>query len=139
LVSGLLLALLTLLLFHVLLPLLSRDVKEIFNNNPLVFWLFIWLFVICLGGYVAARRGKTTGWTNSLVVGLLAELYVASQLLQGTSLLEMMEEAGPNWARLTALALTIPAAVVGGILWEESSKRQPHGDDQSEAASPAED
>jgi hypothetical protein len=32
--------------------------------------LLIWLLALCLGGYVAARMGKTTGWTNSLVVGL---------------------------------------------------------------------
>ena len=101
--------------------------------------LLVWFFAISVGGYYAARRGKTTGWTNSLVVGLLAELYLAARLLKGTSLVEMMDDAGPNMSRLVALALTIPAAVVGGILWENSCKRRPPGDDQSEAASPAED
>ena len=34
--------------------------------------LFVWLIAVCLGGYVAARLGRTTGWTNSLVVGVIA-------------------------------------------------------------------
>ncbi len=45
--------------------------------------LLIWLFAICLGGYAAARLGKTTGWTNSLVVGLLAEFFVVARLPRG--------------------------------------------------------
>ena len=43
--------------------------------------VFIWLFAICLGGYFAARLGKTTGWTNSLVVGVFAELFVVAVAL----------------------------------------------------------
>lgn len=113
------------LLIGLLVPLLHRSelLKEMFNKTVPVAGLVWWLFVICLGGYVAARRGKTTGWTNSLVVGLLAEWYMAARLFKGTTLLEMMDDAGLNWRRLMALALTIPVAVVGGILWENSCKR----------------
>ena len=101
--------------------------------------LLVWFFAISVGGYYAARRGKTTGWTNSLVVGLLAELYLAENYLRGTSLFEMMDDAGPNMSRLVTLALTIPAAIVGGILWEIRYKRQAPDADESEAVSLAED
>ena len=123
--SGLCIVGLTLLFLFLCVLIHNRNdlVEEMFNKAMPVVSLVWWFFAICLGGYVAARRGKTTGWTNSLVVGLLAEWYMAARLLKGTSVLEMMDDAGPNWRRLTALALTIPAAIVGGILWENRCKR----------------
>ena len=135
--------LVSLLCMFVLMPFIALVLNEwlelISNETAGIIKLLAWFVAISIGGYCAARQGKTTGWTNALVVGLLAEWYMAARLLKGTSLLEMMDDAGPNWSRLVALALTIPAAIVGGILWENSCKGQPPGDDQSEAASPAED
>ena len=129
-------------MFVLVLPIslvLNTWLELISNETERIIKLPVWLFAISVGGYYAARRGKTTGWTNSLVVGLLAEWYLAARLLKGTSLLEMMDDAGPNWRRLVALALTIPAAIVGGILWENRYKRQAPGADESEAASLDED
>ena len=102
--------------------------------------LLVWLFAICLGGYVAARLGKTTGWTNSLVVGLLAELFVVSRLPKGglvdkgffDPFLEIMNDPGANWRPLVQLALTIPAAILGGLIWENTGGAQPSGKGQSD-------
>ena len=55
------------------LKLLPRNVEEII-------FACMWLFALGLGGYWAARRGRTTGWTNSLVVGIFAQLFVVGQL-----------------------------------------------------------
>jgi peptidoglycan/LPS O-acetylase OafA/YrhL len=89
--------------------------------------LFIWFFGICVGGYYAARRGKSPWWRNSVTVGGLAELFVAAQLPKGTSvsemltsLVEMIKNPGPHWRQLVMLGLTIPVAILGGYLWEST-------------------
>ena len=113
--------------------------KLISNDTERIIGLFVWLFAICVGGYFAARQGRTTGWSNSLAVGVLAELFVAARLSDGTSFLEMMDDPGPNWRRLVALGLTIPAAIVGGIVWEKTCRLDQAGDsEQSESFSEAE-
>ncbi len=105
--------------------------------------LLIWLLAICLGGYVAARLGKTTGWTNALVVGLLAELFVIARLPTGgpekdffDPFREMMKDPGANWRPLVQLALTIPAAILGGLIWEKTGGVQSSGKGQPEVANP---
>jgi len=101
------------------------------NETERVVVLFAGFFAICLGGYMAARLGKTTGWTNSLVVGLLAEFFVASRLPnEGPDELfvdqlkkmmnEMMNDPGAHWRPLVLLALTIPAAILGGVIWQRT-------------------
>jgi len=101
--------------------------------------LLIRLLAICLGGYVAARLGKTTGWTNSLVVGVLAEFFVISRLPRGGAdkdflepFLEMMNDPAAHWRQLVYLVLTIPAAVLGGVIWEKTGGGQPSGKGPSE-------
>ena len=93
--------------------------------------LFMWLIAICLGGYVAARLGKTTGWSNSLVVGVIAVLMVWARLpnegLDKTywdPFLEIMKDPGAHWQNLTRLALTIPVAILGGVIWEKTGRVQ---------------
>jgi hypothetical protein len=120
------------------LGLISNETERVLN-------LFIWLFAICLGGYVAARLGKTTGWTNALVVGLLAEIFVAARLLNEEPdkgflhpLLELMNDPGAHWRLLVQLALTIPAAILGGVIWEKTGGVQPSGKGQSEAINTSE-
>ena len=116
------------------------------NETERVLILLVWLFAICLGGYVAARLGKTTGWTNSLVVGLLAEIFLVARLPTGTRpdrtfldpLLELMENPGAHWPRLVALALTIPAAILGGVIWEKTGGVQSSGKQESKDVSKGE-
>jgi len=92
--------------------------------------LFVWLLAICLGGYYAARRGQPAGWRNSLAVGVLAELFVFARLtkqhddivsptLFGT-LFELINDPGANWRPLISLALTIPVAILGGVIWAKT-------------------
>ena len=100
------------------------------NETTGVLTLFLWLFAICFGGYVAARLGKTTGWTNSLVVGVLAEFFVFSRLPKGepdqpfrTSLdpfLDIVKDPGTHWRLLLLLGLTIPVAILGGVIWAKT-------------------
>ena len=49
--------------------------------NYTILFLLTCLLVLCFGGYHAARLGRTTGWTNSLVVGMFAESFLLARLL----------------------------------------------------------
>jgi hypothetical protein len=124
-----------------LLPLLERSelFAEIFNKAAPVLLVVGWLFAICLGGYYAARQGKTTGWTNSLVVGLLAECYLVVPRLVETSFPKMLVKPIPDSEQLKFLALTIPAALVGGIVSEKTCglKEAGGGNERSEPVSDA--
>jgi len=116
------------------------------NETEQVVQLFIWCFAVCLGGYYAARRGKPTGWINSLAVGVLAELYVLAPLLEGKpgrgglagSLLDIINDPGAHWRRLLLLGLTIPVAILGGVIWEKTRGLQSATKEQSEQVSKAE-
>ena len=103
--------------------------------------LIIWLFAVCLGGYAAARLGRVTGWTNSLVVGVLAEFFVIARLPKGGPdqdllgpFIDMLNDPGANWRPLVQVALTIPAAILGGIIWEKTGG-QSSGKGESESVS----
>ncbi|HBI44530.1 MAG TPA: hypothetical protein DDY78_17015 [Planctomycetales bacterium] len=105
----------------------NRWLGVISNETERVIILVVWLFAVCLGGYVAARLGKTTGWANSLLVGLLAEFLVYSQIPKGgldqtllDPFLAIMNDPGAHWRVLVELALTIPVAILGGIIWEKT-------------------
>ena len=118
------------------------------NETERVLTLFIWLFAICLGGYVAARLGKTTGWTNSLVVGVLAEFFVFTRLPKGepdqpfrTSLdpfLDIVKDPGAHWRLLLLLGLTIPVAILGGVIWAKTSGVHSSGKEESKDVSKGE-
>lgn len=89
--------------------------------------VFVWLFAVCFAGYVAARLGKTTSWTNSLVVGLIAAFVVYTRLPKGGEgqilldpLLETIKDPATHWLRLVWLGLTIPVAILGGIIWQKT-------------------
>jgi hypothetical protein len=105
----------------------------------------LWLCGVCLGGYFAARFGKTTGWTNSLVVGLIAEFVVYNQVPKGSPeqsvvdpLLDLMKDPSGHWRILVALALTMPAAILGGVLWENTGGVLPVATEESEKLTRAE-
>jgi hypothetical protein len=108
----------------------------------------MWSAALCFGGYVAARLGRTTGWTNSLVVGLFAVIFLLARLLDQLiepdwplekplaywgrlpgrlfdHLIEMLQEPLVHWVQLAALVLAIPAAVLGGFLWQWSHPTLP--------------
>jgi len=125
---------------------LSEWLQLISTDTERIIALFVWLFAICVGGYVAARQGRTTGWTNSLVVGVFGVLFMAAQLANRVpnktywdAFLEVMSDPGAHWRVFVALALTIPVAVLGGIVWEKTRRLDRLGDnEQSEPASEAE-
>lgn len=41
----------------------------------------MWFLALFFGGYHAARLGRTTGWSNSLIVGIFAESFLFASLL----------------------------------------------------------
>lgn len=83
---------------------------------------FNWLIGLVVGGYVAARRGRTTGWSNSLVVGVFAQLVLVGQLTDGAGMGEwekfqdLLDSPKTEWPKLMAIVLTIPAALLGGYV-----------------------
>jgi hypothetical protein len=106
---------------------LNRWLGLISHETERVVFLVSLLVAVCLGGYVAARLGKNTGWTNSLMVGLFAELVVFSRVLKGRPdqtfldpLFDVVNDPGAHWAVLVELALTIPVAILGGIIWQKT-------------------
>jgi hypothetical protein len=99
----------------------------------------VWLLGASLGGYAAARFGKTTGWTNSLIVGLIAEFLIYAQVPKGSPdqtmldpLLDLVKSPNGHWRVLAALALTIPAAIFGGVIWEYSGGAPSSAKEESE-------
>ena len=81
--------------------------------------------MFALEGYVAARRGRTTGWTNSLVVGVFAEIFVAGELNHdeiSQMLAEITKDPAAHWVALVQLICTIPAALIGGIVWQGTNR-----------------
>ncbi len=102
---------------------------------------FVWFFAVSFGGYVAARLGKTTGWTNSAFVGLLAEFVIYSKFAKGGAdltfwepVVELIKDPGTHWPRLVGLGLTIPVAILGGILWQKTGGLQLSDSDQGQSA-----
>jgi putative membrane protein (TIGR04086 family) len=122
---------------------LNKWLGLISNETERVMIVFIWFLAVCLGGYVAARLGKTTGWTNSLIVGLIAEFLVYSHVPKDPGrthptsldpLLDIINDPGAHWPILVELALTIPVAILGGVIWEKTGGAQSSGKRQSESA-----
>jgi putative membrane protein (TIGR04086 family) len=119
---------------------LTNWLGVISSETEQVVQLFIWLIAVGLGGYYAARHGKPTGWINSLAVGVLAELYVFAPLLDGKpgrgglvgSLLDIINDPGAHWRRLLLLGLTIPVAILGGVIWEKTRGVQSATQEQAE-------
>ena len=91
---------------------LNNWLGRISNETERVLIFVVYFLGICVGGYVAAPLGKTTGWTNSLVVGLLAEICVAGSLFQRTKpdatyfspFMEMMNDPGGPLAGYRSVA-----------------------------------
>ncbi len=59
--------------------LLAKFLKLIDPSQEANAVYFVWLVALAIGGYVAARRGKTTGGSNALVVGVFAQLLIVGQ------------------------------------------------------------
>jgi hypothetical protein len=125
------------LVFNEWLGLMSNEVERIII-------VFIWFLAVSLGGYVAARLGRTTGWTNALIVGLLAEFFLFAQIRKAARLdeatdhgflapiLDMMKDLGTHWRALVELALTIPIAIIGGLIWQTTGGARSPGQVPSE-------
>ena len=85
----------------------------------------MWVIAMIVGGYVAARRGRTTGWSNALVVGIFGLLFALGQLGENVRLAEVLERAwrepGAHWSQPASIVVTVPAAVQGGLMWSRET------------------
>jgi len=119
-----------LLIFSIVWLLCLKDVVPAAAISSLK--LLSWFFALGLGGYAAVWKRKLTmnaNWTSALVVGLLAELYLlanlpASPKTNAITLVERISDrvselvSNPaiHWIMIIMLALSIPAAILGGAL-----------------------
>ena len=87
-----------------------ENLKAIQSN---VFLKFVGLlgttFSTALGGYVAAKLSKPNGAINALTVGLLS-------LTLGIALALLAPNLSPNWKVILGIIVTVPAAIIGGIV-----------------------
>jgi hypothetical protein len=72
------------------------------------------LLATALGGYVAAKVASVAPLLNAACVGLFD--IILGILLIGDA---------PLWFSIIALLLTLPAAIMGGMLWRRAAPRQP--------------
>lgn len=85
--------------------------------------LIVWLLAVLAGGYFAANLGKTVGWSNSLLVGCFAFAFI---LIRGWNRIELTGGLGypfESWRLIAACLLTIPAAILGGVLWVRTRRQ----------------
>ena len=139
----------------VLMSLFGLDLIPVKAQNGL--GLLMGFLCLSLGGYIAARLGRTTGWTNSLIVGIFFVIFLLAMLLDKIiepdfgltyifsekliaiyekpwaywgrlpgrlfdQLIEMLQEPLTNWEQLAGLVFAIPAAVLGGFLWQSMNR-----------------
>ena len=87
---------------------------------------YSWLIAVSVGGYFACRQAKTSPWVNWAIFAVLLELLVVGEIpTANKSLSELYPNADPatvQWHYRTMLMLTIPAALLGGVLWARSNK-----------------
>ncbi len=124
--EGCLAAWLMLVAFMVLVSFVHANFGWLDPEYQSLLFYFEWLLATAVGGYVAARRGKKTGWTNSLLVGIFAQFVIVGQVVDKQDMLaalsDLLVDPSESWPKLMAILLTIPAAVAGGLAW--SRKRQ---------------
>ena len=71
------------------------------------------LMATALGGFVAAKAAIVAPLLNAACVGLF-DLVLGILLIGDT----------PLWFSVIALLLTLPAAIMGGVLWRRAAPRQ---------------
>lgn len=88
---------------------------------------YSWLFAVCVGGYFGCRQAKVAAWLNWTIFAVLLELLVVTQIREANKTLgELYPNADPatiQWHYPTMLGLTIPAALIGAVIWVFTRKR----------------
>jgi hypothetical protein len=85
------------------------------------------LIAVCAGGYFGCRQAKASPWVNWTIFAVVSELLVVSEIRDAnTTLIELypnLDPAAIQWHYETLLVLTIPAALIGALIWVFTSKR----------------
>ena len=93
----------------ILLPAELLGLLELIPVSSQLLGQLMWFAALCFGGYYAAQLGRTTGWTNSLIVGMFAESFLLANLLdklikpdwpEFTPFLAIFEKPLAYWGRL---------------------------------------
>jgi hypothetical protein len=98
---------------------IPMDRLEAELNSLTWFWVLGLLLGFCgsvFGGYVAAWMGRDFPLRHAIAAGSVS-------LLFGMVPSFFWENMGPMWATVAGLALTLPAALLGGYLRGPRSKR----------------
>jgi hypothetical protein len=89
-------------------------IESTFQQVPYLLLLgALGLLATALGGFVAAKVAVVAPLLNAACVGLF-------DLILGIVLIG----DGPLWFSVIALLLTLPAAIMGGVVWRRAATRQ---------------
>ena len=102
---------------------MDKDYDRVKNYVALVSWPI----AMCVGGYYACKKGKTTGTTNAMVTGILGEIVLLSAMsVRGMTATDQIRAAlldpGKHWIGIALAILTVPCAWLGGSLWARTSR-----------------
>lgn len=86
----------------------------------------IWMAALVLGGYAASWKAAFGGtrrrkWSSALTVGILTEILILAIHLQSrTTSSRGMFDLSTTWHAIALALVTIPAALLGGLIWEKT-------------------
>ena len=89
----------------------------------------LWLFGILIGGFVAARRSTNGSYKAPLYLGLLATFFIVVRLPHQDhddatdALFVVLKNPAANWRHFVGLTLTVPTALLGGLVAHLLSSR----------------
>jgi len=111
----------------VFLVLLAFEIALLALDLKLNLKTYSWLIAVCVGGYFGCRQAKASPWLNWTIFAVILESLVVSQIPDANKTLsELYPNADPGtiqWHYPTMLGLTIPAALIGAIIWVFTTKR----------------
>ncbi|WP_442511833.1 hypothetical protein SH528x_003579 [Novipirellula sp. SH528] len=86
----------------------------------------VWIAALVLGGYAASWKAAFAGahtrkWSSALTVGMLTEvLILLIHFHQRTMNSRGMFDLSTTWHAIAYALVTIPAALLGGLIWEKT-------------------
>ncbi len=85
------------------------------------------LLAVGVGGYFGCRQAKASPWFNWAIFAAVSELLVVSEIGDANKTLSELypnsDPAAIQWHYDTLLVFTIPAALVGALIWVFATKR----------------
>lgn len=128
---GCLASALVMVLVMILLSLIFTEWLELLTaDTERAIQVAVWLAAVGIGGYVSSRRSIHSGVRTALWVGTVATLFIMIRLPEPVEGGDWMDQfralfQGPrqHWRHLVGLALTIPSALLGGLIAQRKNPR----------------